>query len=62
MVDATEVLFIGGRSGVGKSSVAFEMSRRLATARSRHAVTEGGNLDMAYPRRGSTAWRRRLWR
>jgi 2-phosphoglycerate kinase len=26
MVDATEVLFIGGRSGVGKSSVAFEMS------------------------------------
>ena len=49
MVDATEVLFIGGRSGVGKSSVAFEMSTQLATGRTRHAVIEGDNLDMAYP-------------
>lgn len=45
----TEVVFIGGRSGVGKSSVAAEASRILARADIRHAVIEGDNLDQAHP-------------
>ena len=45
----TDVIFIGGRSGVGKSSVAAEASRILAGADLRHAVIEGDNLDQAYP-------------
>jgi hypothetical protein len=49
MDDPSEVLFIGGRSGVGKSSVAFEVSTQLAAVHARHAVIEGDNLDMAYP-------------
>lgn len=49
MTGQSEVLFIGGRSGVGKSSVAFEISTQLAAAGVEHAVIEGDNLDMAYP-------------
>ncbi|MGH1548971.1 adenylyl-sulfate kinase [Leifsonia poae] len=45
----TDVIVIGGRSGVGKSSVAAEASRILARADVRHAVIEGDNLDQAYP-------------
>jgi dephospho-CoA kinase len=45
----TDVIFIAGRSGVGKSSVAAEASRILARADIRHAVIEGDNLDQAYP-------------
>lgn len=45
----TEVIFIGGRSGVGKSSVAAEALHLLARADIRHAVIEGDNLDQAYP-------------
>lgn len=44
-----DVIFIGGRSGVGKSSVAAEASRILARADIRHAVIEGDNLDQAHP-------------
>lgn len=47
--DLTDVIFIGGRSGVGKSSVAAEASHMLARAGIRHAVIEGDNLDQAYP-------------
>ena len=46
---SAEVLFIGGRSGVGKSSVANEIHAQLSAARVRHAVIEGDNLDLAYP-------------
>jgi len=45
----TDVIFIGGRSGVGKSSVAAEASRLLGLADIRHAVIEGDNLDQAHP-------------
>lgn len=45
----TEVIFIGGRAGVGKSSVSAEASRILARADIRHACIEGDNLDQAYP-------------
>lgn len=45
----TDVLFVGGRSGVGKSSVAAEVSRQLAALDVRHALIEGDNLDQAHP-------------
>ncbi|WP_430592078.1 AAA family ATPase [Humidisolicoccus flavus] len=45
----TEVIFIGGRSGVGKTSVAAEASNILRSADIAHAVIEGDNLDQAYP-------------
>jgi ABC-type glutathione transport system ATPase component len=45
----SEVLFIGGRSGVGKSSIAFELHAQLSQARVKHCVIEGDNLDLAYP-------------
>ncbi|WP_363457481.1 hypothetical protein [Microbacterium sp. LMI1x-1-1.1] len=45
----TDVIFIGGRSGVGKSSVAAEASHLLGLADVQHAVIEGDNLDQAHP-------------
>jgi broad-specificity NMP kinase len=45
----SEVLFIGGRSGVGKSSVAYELHWRLAAQDVKHALIEGDNLDQAHP-------------
>jgi len=45
----SEVLFIGGRSGVGKSSVALELHEHLYAAQVKHGVIEGDNLDLAYP-------------
>ena len=45
----SEVLFIGGRSGVGKSSVAFELHARLSALEIKHCVIEGDNLDLAFP-------------
>jgi ABC-type ATPase involved in cell division len=45
----SEVLFIGGRSGVGKSSVASEIHARLSALKVWHCVVEGDNLDLAYP-------------
>lgn len=45
----TEVLFIGGRSGVGKTSVAAEVSRLLILRDTAHALIEGDNLDQAHP-------------
>jgi len=43
------VLMIGGRSGVGKSSVGYELVHQLTTARIRHALIEGDTLDEAWP-------------
>ncbi|MDG6105561.1 adenylyl-sulfate kinase [Dactylosporangium aurantiacum] len=43
------MLFLGGRSGVGKSSVAVELHTQLAAAGVRHCVIEGDNLDLAHP-------------
>lgn len=45
----TEVIFIGGRSGVGKTSVAAELSRILVRESIPHALIEGDNLDQAHP-------------
>lgn len=49
MVEPSELLVLGGRSGVGKSTVAFEVSAQLAALRIAHAVVEGDLLDLAYP-------------
>jgi hypothetical protein len=48
-VPQTELLLIGGRSGVGKSTVAAEVHRQLSSYDVHHAWIEGDNLDMAYP-------------
>jgi hypothetical protein len=45
----SEVLFVGGRSGVGKSSVAFELHAQLAALRIKHCVIEGDSPDLAFP-------------
>ncbi|QIT10299.1 AAA family ATPase [Clavibacter michiganensis] len=45
----TQALFLGGRSGVGKTTVAAEVSRILAAADVAHALIEGDALDQAHP-------------
>jgi hypothetical protein len=52
----SKLLVIGGRSGVGKSSVAFALHDQLAVERVRHAVIEGDALDLAWP----APWEHRL--
>lgn len=47
--DVTSVIFIGGRSGVGKTTAAAEASRILTLADVHHAVIEGDYLDYAHP-------------
>ena len=49
MDEQSEVLFIGGRSGVGKTRVAFELHEQLSVRQVKHCVVEGDNLDLAYP-------------
>jgi hypothetical protein len=46
---ACEVLLIGGRSGVGKSTVAWEVSSRLQDLGVAHACIEGDFLDQVHP-------------
>lgn len=45
-----EVLLIGGRSGVGKSTVGWEVAAQLAAADVAHAYLEGDTLDAVHPR------------
>lgn len=45
----SEVLFIGGRSGVGKSTAAEALHDLLVAADVPHAVIEGDTLDLAHP-------------
>jgi hypothetical protein len=45
----SEVLFLGGRSGVGKSSLGAEIHAQLSAAGTRHCLIEGDNLDLAWP-------------
>lgn len=54
MSERSQVVFIGGRSGVGKSAVGAEVFSRLARADVRHCFVEGDNLDLAHP----TPWER----
>jgi serine kinase of HPr protein (carbohydrate metabolism regulator) len=45
----SEVLLIGGRSGVGKSSAALALHELLARRDVEHALIEGDDLDLAHP-------------
>lgn len=45
----SHVLFIGGPSGVGKSTVAFALHDLLTGHDVQHAVIEGDALDLAHP-------------
>ncbi len=56
MAGSTEALFIGGRSGVGKTSVAAELHRQLSVSGITHCLIEGDNLDLAFP----VPWQRGL--
>ncbi len=49
MTSDSEVLFLGGRSGVGKTSVGYELHAQLAATDIRHCLIEGDNLDQAHP-------------
>ncbi|WP_396909066.1 ATPase [Mycolicibacterium sp.] len=45
----SEVVFIGGRSGTGKTSTGFEMHAMLSVAGVAHCLIDGDFLDMAHP-------------
>lgn len=45
----TEALLIGGRAGVGKSTLGWEISAQLQAAEIGHAYVEGDFLDQLYP-------------
>ncbi len=49
MTARSKALFLGGRSGSGKSSVGYEIHAQLSVARIQHCLIEGDNLDMAWP-------------
>jgi MinD superfamily P-loop ATPase len=49
MANCTSVLLIGGRSGVGKTTVSYEVSELLRRHDVAHALVDGDNLDMVYP-------------
>lgn len=46
---SSDVVFIGGRSGTGKTTVGYEMHAQLGAAEIPHCVIDGDVLDMAYP-------------
>ncbi|PRX98483.1 hypothetical protein [Allonocardiopsis opalescens] len=48
-MDTCEVLLIAGRSGVGKSTAAWEASARLRAAGVAHCMIEGDTLDQIHP-------------
>ncbi|MCZ4512157.1 hypothetical protein O3Q52_29095 [Streptomyces sp. ActVer] len=48
-MDHAEVLLIGGRAGVGKSTVGWEVSARLRRAQVTHAVLEGDFMGQVHP-------------
>jgi hypothetical protein len=45
----SEAVFIGGRSGVGKTSVGLEIHAKLSVAGTAHCLIDGDFLDMAFP-------------
>lgn len=49
MSRAAEVLLIGGRAGVGKTTVGWEVSAVLRSAQVAHAIVEGDFLGQVHP-------------
>lgn len=48
-MDHAEVLLIGGRAGVGKTTVGWEVSARLRDAQVAHAVIDGDFMGAVHP-------------
>ncbi|MFE9017707.1 AAA family ATPase [Streptomyces sp. NPDC007808] len=48
-MDQAEVLLIGGRAGVGKTTVGWEVSARLRAAHVAHAVIDGDFMGAVHP-------------
>ncbi|MEU1176379.1 AAA family ATPase [Streptomyces sp. NPDC005820] len=48
-MDRTEVLLIGGRAGVGKTTVGWEVSAQLRAAEVAHAIIEGDFMGQVHP-------------
>ncbi len=48
-VNHAEVLLIGGRAGVGKTTVGWEVSARLRAAAVAHAIVEGDFMGQVHP-------------
>ncbi|GIH18566.1 hypothetical protein [Rugosimonospora africana] len=48
-MDRAEVLLIGGRAGVGKTTIGWEVSARLRAAAVRHAIVEGDFMGQVHP-------------
>ncbi|KUN19890.1 hypothetical protein AQJ23_36220 [Streptomyces antibioticus] len=48
-MERSEVLLIGGRAGVGKTSVGWEVSARLRGAEVAHAVLDGDFMGAVHP-------------
>jgi len=48
-MDHSEVLLIGGRAGVGKTTVGWEVSARLRGAEVAHAVIDGDFMGAVHP-------------
>ena len=44
------MLLLAGRSGVGKTSVGYEISELLAAAEVAHVLVDGDNLSAGYPK------------
>jgi hypothetical protein len=47
--ELSEVLLIGGRAGVGKTTAGYEVSAQLQAAQIGHAHVDGDNLDQVFP-------------
>ncbi|MEU9116380.1 hypothetical protein AB0D04_32625 [Streptomyces sp. NPDC048483] len=48
-MDHAEVLLIGGRAGVGKTTVGWEMSAPLRAAEVSYAIVEGDFMGQVHP-------------
>ncbi|EKX67464.1 hypothetical protein Sipo8835_02645 [Streptomyces ipomoeae] len=48
-MDRAEVLLIGGRAGVGKTTVGWEVSDRLRSAEVAHAIIDGDFMAQVHP-------------
>ncbi|WP_053928382.1 hypothetical protein [Streptomyces chattanoogensis] len=59
-MEHAEVLLIGGRAGVGKTTVGWEVSARLRAATVPHCVLEGDYLGQAHPAPEGDPRRRKL--
>lgn len=61
-----KVLLLAGRSGVGKTTVSYEVSVQLQVYDVAHALIDGDNLDAVYPKPESSSLTERnlaaIWR